>query len=284
MKVGIGLPNQVRDMRPSVIPEWASQAEEAGFSSLGSVGRIAYPGLMDTVALAAAAGATRTIGLISNIMIAPVWPAALLAKEVAGIDAVSGNRLTLGIGLGGRPDDFVVDGLGPRGTGKRLDRDLEVYRSVWRGEPVDGGSNPLVTAGTREIPLIFGGMAPASFERMARWGVGYVGGSVPPKMVAQAFDAGRAAWKNAGREGSPRLVGIAYYVFSDIERGRGNVRDYYSSAGQQFVDIVDSGICAGPEAVKSAMRAYAELGADEIIFNPALDDIDEVARLADVVL
>ena len=56
---------------------------------------------MDTVALAAAAGATSTIGLISNIMIAPVWPAALLAKEVAGIDAVSGNRLTLGIGLGG---------------------------------------------------------------------------------------------------------------------------------------------------------------------------------------
>ncbi|MCW2913853.1 MAG: class flavin-dependent oxidoreductase [Actinomycetia bacterium] len=86
--------------RPSVIPEWASQAEKAGFSSLGSVGRIAYRGVMDTVALAAAAGATSTIGLISNIMLTTVWPAALLAKEVAGIDAVSGNRLTLGIGLG----------------------------------------------------------------------------------------------------------------------------------------------------------------------------------------
>jgi alkanesulfonate monooxygenase SsuD/methylene tetrahydromethanopterin reductase-like flavin-dependent oxidoreductase (luciferase family) len=283
MKVGTGLPNQVRDMRPTVIPEWASQAEKAGFSSLGSVGRIAYPGLMDTVALAAAAGATSTIGLISNIMITTVWPAALLAKEVAGIDAVSGNRLTLGIGLG-RPGDFVVDGLGPRGTGKRLDHDLEVYRSVWRGEPVEGGSNSLVTTGTREVPLLFGGVAPASFERMARWGVGYIGRSVPAKMVAQSFDAARAAWKNAGREGSPRLVGIAYYVFSDVEQGRGNVRDLYSSADEQFVDLIDSGICAGPDAVKSAVKAYAELGADEIIFNPTLDDINEVARLADVVL
>jgi alkanesulfonate monooxygenase SsuD/methylene tetrahydromethanopterin reductase-like flavin-dependent oxidoreductase (luciferase family) len=284
MKVGIGLPNQVRDLRPSVIPEWASRAEKAGFSSLGSVGRIAYPGVMDTVALAAAAGATSTIGLISNIMIAPVWPAVLLAKEVAGIDTVSGNRLTLGIGLGGRPDDFVADGLGPRGTGKRLDHDLEVYRNVWRGEPVGGGSNPLVTTGTREVPLMFGGAAPASFERMARWGVGYIGGSMPAEMVAPSFDAARAAWKNAGHEGSPRLVGIAYCVFSDAEQGRSNVRDYYGSAGEEVVDIVDRGICAGPDAVRSAVKTYAELGADEVIFNPTLDDIGEVTRLADVVL
>jgi alkanesulfonate monooxygenase SsuD/methylene tetrahydromethanopterin reductase-like flavin-dependent oxidoreductase (luciferase family) len=283
MKVGIGLPNQVRDVRPSVIPEWAAQAERQGFSSLGSVGRIAYPGVMDTVALAAAAGATSTIGLISTIMIGPVWTAVLLAKEVAGIDGVSGHRLTLGIGLGGRRDDFVADGLGPRGTGRRLDHDLKVYRSIWRGEPVAGGSNPLVPAGTREVPLMFGGAAPASFERMARWGVGYIGGSMPAEMVAQSFDAARAAWKNAGRDGSPRLVGIAYYVFGDVDQGRSNVRDYYSSAGEQFVDIVDSGICAGPDAVRSAVKAYAELGADEIIFNPALDDIGEVARLADIV-
>jgi hypothetical protein len=57
MKIGIGLPNQVRDVRPTVIPEWASQAEKAGFSTLGTVGRFAYPGVMNTVALAAAAPA-----------------------------------------------------------------------------------------------------------------------------------------------------------------------------------------------------------------------------------
>ncbi|MEV0219051.1 LLM class flavin-dependent oxidoreductase [Streptomyces sp. NPDC050704] len=284
MKIGIGLPNQVREMRPSIIPAWASQAETAGFSSLGTVGRISYPGLMDTVALAAAAGATNTIELISNIMITPVWPATLLAKEVAGIDAVSGHRLTLGIGLGGRPDDFVVDGLGPRGTGKRLDQDLEVYRSVWRGETVDGASNPLVPTGTRDVPLMFGGMAPASFERMARWGAGYIGPSVPAEMAAQPFDAARAAWTNAGREGSPRLVAIAYCVFGDVERGRANVLDYYSSAGEQVMGIISSGICAGPDAVRSAVQAYSELGVDELIFNPALADIDEVARLADIVL
>jgi alkanesulfonate monooxygenase SsuD/methylene tetrahydromethanopterin reductase-like flavin-dependent oxidoreductase (luciferase family) len=146
-KIGIGLPNQVRDVRPTIIPPWAAAAEEAGFSSLGTVGRVAYPGVMDTVALAAAAGATSTIGLLSNVLVAPLWPAALLAKEAAGIDGVSGGRLTLGVGVAIRPDNFVADGHGPGGRGKRFDRDLEVYRHVWQGNPVGGGPNPAVTPG-----------------------------------------------------------------------------------------------------------------------------------------
>jgi alkanesulfonate monooxygenase SsuD/methylene tetrahydromethanopterin reductase-like flavin-dependent oxidoreductase (luciferase family) len=92
MKIGIGLPNQVRNVNPVIIPEWAAKSEQAGFSTLGTVGRIAYPGVMDTVALAAAAGATSTIGLLSSVLLAPVWPASLLAKEAAGIDGVSGGR------------------------------------------------------------------------------------------------------------------------------------------------------------------------------------------------
>jgi alkanesulfonate monooxygenase SsuD/methylene tetrahydromethanopterin reductase-like flavin-dependent oxidoreductase (luciferase family) len=122
MKIGIGLPNQVRDVRPTIIPQWAALAEEAGFSTLGTVGRVAYPGVMDTVTLAAAAGATKRIGLISNIMLSTVWPATLFAKEIAGIDGVSGGRLTLGIGAGLRPDDFVVPGLGTQGRGRRMER------------------------------------------------------------------------------------------------------------------------------------------------------------------
>ncbi len=59
MTIGIGLPNQVRIVRACAIPDWASQAEKSGLSTLGTVGRVAYPSVMDTIALAAAAGATR---------------------------------------------------------------------------------------------------------------------------------------------------------------------------------------------------------------------------------
>ncbi|WLW57544.1 LLM class flavin-dependent oxidoreductase [Streptomyces sp. YU58] len=284
MKIGIGLPNQVRNVRATVIPEWARRSEEAGFSTLGSVGRIAYPGVMDTVALAAAAGATSRIGLISNVLLGPVWPPALLAKEVASIDAVSGGRFTLGIGLGGRPDDFVVDGLGPRGTGKRLDQDLEVYRSLWRGEIPPGCDNPVVPEGSREVPLLFGGMVQASYDRVARAGQGHIGGSVPPAMVGPAFEAVRVAWKDAGREGDPYLVAIAYYAFADVEAGRAGVRDYYTTAGADVADFLASGVSGGADAVRATVQAFADIGADELVFNPTSDDIDEVARLADAVL
>jgi alkanesulfonate monooxygenase SsuD/methylene tetrahydromethanopterin reductase-like flavin-dependent oxidoreductase (luciferase family) len=284
MKIGIGLPNQVRDVNPVIIPEWAAKAESAGFSTLGTVGRIAYPGVMDTVALAAAAGATSSIGLLSNILLAPVWPAALLAKETAGIDGISGGRLTLGVGIGGRPDDFVADGHGIPRRGRRLDRDLQVYRDVWRGNPVGGGENPAVPRGTREVPLLFGAMAPAAFERMARWGQGFIGASLPPEVVAGSFDTARKAWQEAGREGSPRLVAIAYFAFADSDRGRGNVSDYYSNFGDEVANTIAAGVRVGAQDVMDAVKAFADLGADELIFNPACDDINEVSRLAETVL
>jgi alkanesulfonate monooxygenase SsuD/methylene tetrahydromethanopterin reductase-like flavin-dependent oxidoreductase (luciferase family) len=284
MKIGIGLPNQVRDVRPTLIPAWAAKAEEAGFATLGTVGRIAYPGVMDTVALAAAAGATSRIGLVSNVLLATVWPAALLAKEAAGIDGVSGQRLTLGVGVGIRPDDFVADGHGTAGRGQRLDRDLQVYQDIWRGKPIDGSSTPSVPAGTREIPLLFGAMAPAAFERMARWGEGYIGPSAPTDMVARQFDAARDAWRKAGREGSPRLVAIAYFALGDADKGREKVYDYYSVSGAELATMISTGVRDSVQAVKDAVRDFADLGADEIIFNPATDDISEVDRLAEAVL
>jgi alkanesulfonate monooxygenase SsuD/methylene tetrahydromethanopterin reductase-like flavin-dependent oxidoreductase (luciferase family) len=284
MKIGIGLPNMVRGTQPTVIPDWAARAERAGFSTLGTTGRVAYPGVLDTVALAAAAGATKSIGLFTNVLLAPVWPAALFAKEAAGIDAVSGGRLTLGLGLGGRPDDFVVEGLGLAGRGRRFDRDLAVYRDVWRGDPVGGGPNPAVTPGARQIPLLIGGGTPASFERMARWGNGYVGPAAPPPAVAPAFEGARAAWAEAGREGSPYLVAVAYFALGDVEQGRANVWDYCIAHGEEIAGMMSNGVAAGPGPIKDRVAAYIDLGIDELIFSPSVGDVDEISRLADSVL
>jgi alkanesulfonate monooxygenase SsuD/methylene tetrahydromethanopterin reductase-like flavin-dependent oxidoreductase (luciferase family) len=283
VKVGIGLPNQVRGTRPAIIPGWASRAEQAGFSTLGTVGRIAYPGVMDTVALAAAAAVTTSIGLLSNVLLGPVWPPVLLAKETAAIDAVSGGRLTLGLGVGIRADDFVAGGPGLAGRGQRFDQDLSVYRGVWRGEPVGGGPNPAVTPGAREIPLVFGGTVPAAFERAARWGAGYVGGPVPAPRIAPAFEAARTAWARAGRDQPPYLFGVAYFALGDPGQGRANVWDYHRGTGDRSARLVTGGLVAGPGQVKDTVAAFADIGADELIFNPAVGDLDEITRLADIV-
>jgi alkanesulfonate monooxygenase SsuD/methylene tetrahydromethanopterin reductase-like flavin-dependent oxidoreductase (luciferase family) len=284
VKIGIALPNQVRNLDPRLIPAWAVKAEEAGFSTLGTVGRYAYPGVSDTVALAAAAGATSRIGLLSHVLIAPAWPAHLLAKEVAGIDGISGGRLTLGIGVGIREDDFVVDGLSPRGRGERMDADLEVYRSVWDGKPVGGGPNPAVPAGTRRVPLLFGAQSEPAMRRAAREGDGWVGESLPVAPVDRSFDRIRSMWAEAGRTDPPRLVGVAYFAVKDVERGRANARDYYIALGDQFADMVAGNLAGGAAAIRATVRVFDDAGADELVITPGLADLDEVSRLADVVL
>ena len=283
MRIGTGLPNQVREVRPAVLPAWARQAEDAGFTSLTTVGRYAYPGVSDTVALAAAAAVTSRIELISGVLLGPTWPGSLLAKELAGIDAVSNGRLTVGLGVGGRLDDFVAEGYGATGRGKRFDRDLARYHQVWDGEPVGGGTNPAVPTGTRRPPMLFGGTAPAAIDRMARWGEGYIGGSMPAPMVAPSFDAAREAWTRAGRDGSPRLVALAYYALGDGEQGRKNVHDYYSAFGD-FADLVVSAVCDTPQKLREAIASFEDIGADDLIFNSGTDDVDEIKRLADIVL
>jgi alkanesulfonate monooxygenase SsuD/methylene tetrahydromethanopterin reductase-like flavin-dependent oxidoreductase (luciferase family) len=283
MRIGIGLPNQVRDVRAPVIPVWARRAEEAGFATLGTSGRVAYPGVMDTVALAAAAGATTTIGLLSQVLLATTWPGALLAKEAASIDGVSGGRLTLGVGVGIREDDFVVPGHGPRDRGARMDRDLATYRSMWAGEPVPGSPNPAVPAGGRQVPLLFGGFAPAGYRRMAESSDGYIAGSVPPALASGAFDAARAAWQAAGRPGQPRLVALNYFALGDPGRGRANIADYYAATGE-YQDIVVGNVHTDAESLRDAVTQFEALGADELILGPGTDDLDEITRLADVVL
>jgi alkanesulfonate monooxygenase SsuD/methylene tetrahydromethanopterin reductase-like flavin-dependent oxidoreductase (luciferase family) len=284
MQIGIGLPNQVRNVHADVIPGWAGRAEEVGFSTLSTVGRYAYPGLADTVALAAAAGTTSRIGLMSGVLLATTWPGPLLAKELAGIDGVSGGRLTLGLGAGIRPDDFVVEGYGMTGRGARFDRDLETFHNIWKGDPVGSGPNPAVPAGTRQIPLLFGGFAPAALDRMARWGEGYIGGSLPAPMIAPTFDAASQAWQRAGRAGSPRLVALAYYALGEPDTGKRNVYDYYNVLGNDMADTIAGAVCDSAATVEAAISSFADIGADELIFNPGTDDPEDVARLAEIAL
>ncbi|MFI5843789.1 LLM class flavin-dependent oxidoreductase [Catenuloplanes sp. NPDC051500] len=284
--IGIGLPNQVLGVDPRIIAPWAAAAEQAGFASLGTVGRLAYPGVIDTVALAAAAGATRRIALLSGVAVGTAWPDVLFAKEVAGIDGVSGGRLTLGLGLGDRhrTDDFPLPGLGPRGLGARLDAALPVYRDVWDGKPIGGRDNPAVPPGTRRVPMMFGGTVPASFARMARWGAGYIAPSILPEFAAGLFDQARTAWADAGRDGAPRIAGLSYVVLGsdeEVERGRADVFHYYSYLGEQTAGWMASQVLTSAADVRRTISQAGDVGGDQLLFNPTIPDPAQIDRLAE---
>ena len=86
MKIGIGLPLVGEGIHPEIIADWARQAEQAGFDCVGILDRVVYENYDPLIALAFAAGATTRVRLVTSILMTPLRPTALLAKELASLD------------------------------------------------------------------------------------------------------------------------------------------------------------------------------------------------------
>src|SRR6266496_2703744 len=107
------------------ILDWAKKADAGPFSSLGILDRLVYSNYEPLVTLAAAAGVTQHIRLMTTVLLAPLRNTAILAKQAASLDALSGGRLTLGLGIGAREDDFHAASVPFKRRGKLFDEELE---------------------------------------------------------------------------------------------------------------------------------------------------------------
>jgi alkanesulfonate monooxygenase SsuD/methylene tetrahydromethanopterin reductase-like flavin-dependent oxidoreductase (luciferase family) len=142
MKIGIGLPNNVVGVPGPLMVEWAQRAEQRGFESLTTIDRLVYPSFDSIIALALAAGATTDLALVTNILLAPLYPPAILAKQLASLALAAGNRIAIGVAVGAREDDYTAAGVDFDKRGQLLDDQVTVMREAWRRTPV-ADSTPL---------------------------------------------------------------------------------------------------------------------------------------------
>jgi alkanesulfonate monooxygenase SsuD/methylene tetrahydromethanopterin reductase-like flavin-dependent oxidoreductase (luciferase family) len=286
MDIGIGLPNVIPGAEGRMLVAWARRAEERGFSTLATLDRIVYPSYESLIALAAAAAVTERIGLLTNILLGPTRNPILLAKEAASVDQISGGRLTLGLAVGARANDFEAAQQPFTTRGRRFDQALDLMHRAWRGEPVAGGSKAVTPPPVREqrVPILIGGTADAAIARTVRWGIGWTSGGGGPDRAGAFAAQVRNAWQEAGRPGTPRIVALNYYALGsgpDVERG-GYLRDYYGEA--PWVDQIVQWLPRTPEALREMVKRFADAGVDELIFDPTIADLAQVDLLADAVL
>ena len=283
MDIGIGLPNTLTVPGPLLV-DWARRAEERGFSTRSTIDRIVYPTFDSLTSLAVAAGATTRIGLFTDILLPPVYPPVLLAKVTASLAAMSGGRLTLGLAVGGRPDDYAAVERPFQRRGRLMDETLDLLTRAWAGENVTGDDFPVTpdVPGSR-VPVLIGGTTDAAVRRTVAYGDGWTAGGGGPAMAAPMVEKVRQAWQEAGRDGEPRLSALVYYGLGDDEASKAALRRYYGFLGQ-WVDAIVDGAVRTPQAAKDIARDFAGIGMTEVVFVPTVASLDEVDRLADAVL
>ncbi len=285
MHIGIGLPSHIAHTPGPLTAEWARRAEQRGFADLAVIDRLVYESLDCIVALSVAAGATTQIGLMTNVLLAPLYPAAPLAKQVATLADASGNRLTLGLGIGSRPDDYTAVGVDYRRRGRILDETVALLRDTCAGKIVPG-DQALSPAPVR-VPLLFGGRADATIRRAATVGDGWTAGALRDYANQSVLaDRMRAAWVAAGRAGDPWLQASVNFTFGDadtVAAGRAHLQSYYGfTPDYAALNVAD--MLTTPDDAAQTVRAYRDLGFDGLVFHPCVADIDQVDRLAEAVL
>jgi alkanesulfonate monooxygenase SsuD/methylene tetrahydromethanopterin reductase-like flavin-dependent oxidoreductase (luciferase family) len=282
MDIGIGLPSVVPGVDRDSLLEWSRRAEARGFSSLGTIDRLAYPNYESLMALAAAAAVTERIRLFTDVLLVP-WRnnASLLAKQAATLDSLSGGRLTLGVGLGGRPDDYAASGVPMTNRGERMDAALARMKEVWAGDEI---GPPTVRDGGPE--LLVGGSVDASYRRAARFGDGWTMGGGTPDNLKAGIEKTRAAWREAGREGEPRFAALCYYGLGEgaREAADAELKHYYAWLGDELANMIAQSAAVDPDTARGYRDAFAEAGANELIYFPTSTDPGQVDLLADAVL
>jgi alkanesulfonate monooxygenase SsuD/methylene tetrahydromethanopterin reductase-like flavin-dependent oxidoreductase (luciferase family) len=281
MEIGISLPTMCRGYTRASTVEWCRLAEEGPFSSVSCGERITFHNPEMWVTMAAAAAVTERLRIFVNLSVLPAHPPALVAKQVATLDVLSEGRVTLGVGVGGREHDYrSLEAPFERRHG-RLDDDVAVMRSLWRGEPAFDGADPLgppcVQAGGP--PILAGAMGPKALARAAQWADGIVGFSVAgvPDEMSGAASSARAAWQQAGRDEPPRLVSGSFYVLGVSEPAdtlRHFTADYLAIFGRDFADAFSSSMTTfDADGINRALDGGEAAGLDEFILVPGSPDL-----------
>lgn len=262
----------------------ARAAEDAGYDGVAAGEHLFFhgPNPNGFVALAAAAGATSRIRLLSALTVLPLYPAALAVKLATTLDQVSCGRFDMGVGVGGEyPPEFVAAGVDVAERGARTDEALELMRALWAGHSVNFqgrftrvpdlalAPGPVQPGGP---PVWLGGRSPAAIRRAGRFGDVWMPYMYTPEQLASSLAEVRAATEAAGRD--PAAVVGAIFCWGgvgvDPETSRREVIEGVSAVYQQdFTRLADRYLLHGdPDRVVRRVREYVDAGASTLIFSP----------------
>ncbi len=231
MRIGAVFPQTEIGNDPAVIRAWARAVEDLGYRHVLAFDHVLGAGV-DTrpdwsgpyssdnpfhevfVLFGYLAAVTSAIELVTGVLVLPQRQTALVAKQAAEVDVLSGGRLRLGIGIGWNQVEYEALGESFADRGRRSEEQVELLRKLWadptitfsgRWHRVDNaGINPLPVR--RNIPVWFGGNAEPTLRRVGRLGDGWMPQRGPDEVARSMLDKVRRYAREAGR--APEEIGF----------------------------------------------------------------------------
>jgi probable F420-dependent oxidoreductase len=284
MRLGVVFPQTEITPDPSAVRDYAQAAEGLGYDhllvfdqvlGLNPASRPDWSGTFTHednyhepfVLFGFLAAATARIELVTGVLVLPQRQTALVAKQAAAVDVLSGGRLRLGIGVGGQPDEFRALTEDYHNRGRRVEEQIDVMRALWSKELltyegkwhhiIDGGINPLPPR--RSIPIWIGGHADIVVRRAARVADGWMPLHAPDDHCRREIEKLHAYAREAGRD--PAEIGIESWVTiadKDPEAWIGEARAWKGlGATHLSVNTMAAGL-ASPAAHIEAIGRFKE--------------------------
>ena len=287
------MPVMEPNLDSATLKAWARVIDGGPFSSLCWGERVAFDNPDSLTLLGALAAWTERVRLVTTVVVPQLHDPVMLAKALATGDMLSGGRLTVGIGVGGRDEDYHAVGADPatqtmRGMAERV----AVMRRVWAGEKLTEsvlpvGPPPLQPGGPN---LLVGAMGPTTVRSAAAWADGLAGMTLDLDGDKQneLFDVARVAWAEAGRP-KPHLATSFWFALGDGDDARTQVhrhlRRYMNWIPTRYVDAMapTTGWAGNEDELLDVLHKFGHIGTDEIHLIPTSSDIDQLRRVADAV-
>ena len=277
----------------ATLEEWARAVDEGPFSSLCFGERMAFDNPETLTLLGAVAAWTRRVRLATTVVVPQLHDPVMLAKALATGDQLCGGRLSVGVGVGGREEDYRAAGADPATkTIAGMRERIEVMRRVWAGEKVTEATRPVgpppVQQGGPEI--LVGTMGPRTIRDAAQWADGLAGVTLDldAEQVGGLFDLARDAWRDAGR-GTPRLTTSFWFALDEGDGSartqvHAHLRHYMNWIPERFVDAMapTTGFAGTPAQLQETLRRFEDLGTDEVQLIPTGSDAAQVERVAEL--
>jgi len=295
VRFSIAIPQLARDGRfdPGGLADYLARAEALHFDGAWTfeltLGAAPVLGPLETLGFAAACSSRMRLGcavLITTLM-SPVH----LAKSITTLDHLSGGRIEVGVGSGGKRL-FSPFGVDPESFVARFTEGLRLMKALWTEPEVhfDGRFWQVPGAGQEPKPvqrpappLWFGGSHPAALRRAVRYGDGFFGaGSSTTAQFAEQVPLVRRALEEEGR--SDFRIAKRVYVAVDDDPARARERmaaalhEVYAVFG--VGDLSPVAVTGRPDDCVAGVQAVADAGAEMVLLNPLFDEAEQMERLA----